>query len=143
MMGNANQKDSAYWAKRRPVPLTEEEATDYVKKDSVQTIRNSKTYVDSVDRKHNRFQPTDVLTGYTYRNSHKKLEIGYKGLSNIFATGFNPVQGWTFSALLQAKLGDAQVGNRSTFSTTFQYGVAEDKQIGRASCRERVESAVA
>lgn len=137
MMGNANQKDSAYWANRRPVPLTEEEATDYVKKDSVQTIRNSKTYVDSVDRKHNRFQPTDVLTGYTYRNSHKKLEIGYKGLSNIFATGFNPVQGWIFSALLQAKLGDAQVGNRSTFSTTFQYGVAEDKLRVQANLLHR------
>src|SRR5690606_14487762 len=71
----ANQKDSSFWATVRPVPLTDEEATDYVRKDSVQTIRNSKTYQDSIDRKHNHFKPTDILVGYSYHNTAMHLEI--------------------------------------------------------------------
>ncbi len=35
----ANKKDSLYWNKIRPVPLTTEELTDYVKKDSIQELK--------------------------------------------------------------------------------------------------------
>ena len=36
--GDANKKDSTYWNKLRPVPLTKEELKDYVKKDSIQNL---------------------------------------------------------------------------------------------------------
>jgi hypothetical protein len=48
---NANKKDTIYWNKNRPIPLTVEESTDYQKKDSIYLIRSSKTYLDSIDKK--------------------------------------------------------------------------------------------
>lgn len=88
----ANKKDSTYWEKLRPVPLTDEEINDYRRKDSIQEIRNSKPYLDSVDAVRNTFNLTDPLFGYTYRNSYKKRRLSLS--SPLFGTHFNTVQGW-------------------------------------------------
>src|SRR5690606_15849912 len=45
-----NKKDSAYWSAHRPLALSEEEALDYVRKDSIRRRRESKSYLDSLDR---------------------------------------------------------------------------------------------
>ncbi|OON71154.1 DUF5686 and carboxypeptidase regulatory-like domain-containing protein [Hymenobacter sp. CRA2] len=69
----ANERDSAYWAQIRPVPLTDEEIKDYHVKDSTEVIRNSKPYQDSLDRLRNKFNPQQfLLVGYTYNNTHRK-----------------------------------------------------------------------
>jgi len=92
---NANKKEDVFWNTIRPVPLTEEEATDYIKKDILQTKKKSKTYLDSIDAKHNKFKITDILGGYSYNNSFKKWSLNYDG--PIMATSFNTVQGWRTS----------------------------------------------
>ena len=74
---NANKKDSVFWNNTRPIPLTKEESVDYIKKDSVYEIRNSKKYLDSIDRKNNKFKILDLIEGYQYANSYKKKTIGY------------------------------------------------------------------
>ncbi|MDX5480924.1 MAG: DUF5686 and carboxypeptidase regulatory-like domain-containing protein [Hymenobacteraceae bacterium] len=69
----ANKRDSAYWAEIRPVPLTQEEVLDYDRKDSLEVIKNSQAYQDSVDRVRNK--PTFgsfLLGGYTYANTYQK-----------------------------------------------------------------------
>lgn len=123
----ANLKDSTFWASMRPMPLTDEEIKDYVQKDSIQAFRTSKEYLDSIDSKQNKFKPLDIIVGYHYQNSHKELQFEYKGLSNIFATGFNPVQGWNFTATVGAKFGRPQIGRYTNVSTLFQYGLADKK----------------
>jgi hypothetical protein len=92
----ANERDSAYWNKIRTIPLTTEEKTDYRKKDSVSSIRNTKRYRDSVDRVHNRFRFMDIFMGYTYNNSSKKLSYSLPG---IITNGvqFNTVEGLNLS----------------------------------------------
>ena len=70
---NANKKDSLYWQEKRPVPLTDAEVKDYIKKDSIQLVRESQPYLDSVDQAENKFKLGDILGGYTYKNSFKKL----------------------------------------------------------------------
>ncbi|MEM9824934.1 MAG: DUF5686 and carboxypeptidase regulatory-like domain-containing protein, partial [Bacteroidota bacterium] len=57
----ANEKDSTYWERVRPIPLTDEEARDYIKKDSLQSIWKSQTYLDSIDRRNNKFKLWDIL----------------------------------------------------------------------------------
>jgi hypothetical protein len=52
---NANKKEDTFWNTIRPVPLTEEETTDYLKKDVLQTKKKSKPYLDSIDSKKNKF----------------------------------------------------------------------------------------
>ncbi|MFD2823861.1 DUF5686 and carboxypeptidase regulatory-like domain-containing protein [Lacinutrix iliipiscaria] len=87
----ANKKDAIFWDTKRPVLLTEEEATDYVKKDSVQTVRKSKKYLDSTDVVSNKFTLGNLL-GYNYQNSYNDWNIGYG--SPLEKIGFNTVQGF-------------------------------------------------
>lgn len=88
----ANKKDSTYWQSVRPVPLTDEEITDYIKKDSIQVIRKSQTYLDSIDNKNNKFKLGNILSGYNYSNTYKNWSTGIT--SPISAISFNTVQGW-------------------------------------------------
>ncbi|AYA38247.1 carboxypeptidase-like regulatory domain-containing protein [Hymenobacter oligotrophus] len=79
-----NERDSAYWAQIRPVPLTDEEKRDYRVKDSTEVVRNSKPYQDSLDRIRNKFDAKSfMLTGYTYNQTHRKEQFYVAPLFNI------------------------------------------------------------
>ena len=91
----ATEKDSVYWNKLRPVPLTIEEVQDYVIKDSIKLLRKSKVYLDSINKKQNKFSFLSPVMGYTFRNSYEKWSISYDGLINDL--GFNTVQGFNTS----------------------------------------------
>jgi hypothetical protein len=90
-----NKKDSTYWDQERPIPLTAEEKTDYKKKEVLAAKRESKTYIDSVDKVNNKFKPiTLVLGGIDLRNRYKKEYYHFDPvLGDIF---FNTVQGFAF-----------------------------------------------
>ena len=89
----ANKKDSTYWNTLRPVPLTDEEFKDYIKKDSIQSLKESKTYLDSVDYKSNKFRFRNLLSGYTYKQSfkNKRLRISspFNGINRNTVQGYN------------------------------------------------------
>ncbi|WP_161890082.1 DUF5686 and carboxypeptidase regulatory-like domain-containing protein [Pontibacter russatus] len=73
----ANERDSAYWAAVRPVPLTQEEVTDYHKKDSLEVIKKSQPYQDSLDGVRNVPSFGNFLVrGYTYSNTYKGRFFG-------------------------------------------------------------------
>ncbi|NDI98191.1 carboxypeptidase-like regulatory domain-containing protein [Flavobacterium sp. LaA7.5] len=124
---DSNKKDSLYWNEMRPVPLTEEEVTDYVKKDSIQTLHTSQTYLDSIDKKNNKFGVFDVIGGYTYRNSFKKWRFSYDGLLGLSNFGFNTVQGWNFNTNLSFSKYDEDTGRSTYLGANFDYGIAEDR----------------
>lgn len=125
MVKDANTKDEAYWKAIRPIPLTLEERQDYIRKDSIQTLRSSPSYIDSLDRKYSKFSFLDVITGYQYRHTPSNFLFEYRGLSNIFSTSFNTVQGWNFNAMMSAKLGRSGRGRYSTGKINFNYGLAD------------------
>src|SRR6185437_2133345 len=56
-----NKKDSAFWENERPIPLTEEEKTDYKNKAVLAKKRESKPYLDSLDKVNNRFSAAKLL----------------------------------------------------------------------------------
>ncbi|HSG68610.1 MAG TPA: DUF5686 and carboxypeptidase regulatory-like domain-containing protein, partial [Bacteroidales bacterium] len=88
---NANNKDSLYWEQNRPIPLTDEERRNYHKEDSLQKIRNSKEYLDSLDRKSNKFRWGNLLGDYTYYRRHDSTS--YTISSPLTTLNFNTVQG--------------------------------------------------
>jgi len=96
---DANKKDTVYWMEMRPVPLTSEESLDYRKKDSIEVIHDSKPFLDSVDKKTNKFKPTDFLFGYSYDNRFKKRTTTFSPL--IENVQFNTVQGWVVAAEME------------------------------------------
>ena len=89
----ANKKDSVYWEQYRPVPLTQEEKIDYARKDSLEDLKQSKEYLRKIDREANKFNPWDLVLGYNYQNSHKKLYVNFmpyiQGLQYNTVEGFN------------------------------------------------------
>jgi hypothetical protein len=93
----ANQKDSLYWQNNRPLPLTNEEFRDYQKKDSVQLVRNSKKYKDSVDQANNRFKLLDPIKGYYWQNSTQNISANYEGVLGFNTINFNTVQGFNLN----------------------------------------------
>lgn len=122
---NANKKDDLYWGKFRPVPLTAEESSDYLKKDILQTKKKSKTYLDSIDAKRNKFHISDAITGYSYENSFQKWEINYKGL--VKGINFNTVQGWNLNTSTGFLKRNEDNRTFTEIKGYFDYGFAEEK----------------
>lgn len=119
---DANKRDSSYWETMRLVPLTVEEIKDYSFKDSIRTIRESKTYLDSIDRKSNKGTIGKIfLTGYTYTQRYKKQSFSITPL--LQNVQFNTVEGLAaFTKLDYTK----RYENRKSFSigTVTHYGFA-------------------
>ena len=120
----ANKKDSLYWNKIRPVPLTKEEVTDYVKKDSIQLVRESKPYLDSVDRARNKFKLGNLL-GYTYQNSHKDYSFGFD--IPITESSFNTVQGWNANANIFYRKSYDEFRRYFSATANINYGFSDDR----------------
>ena len=124
---NANKKEDSYWTTNRQVPLSEEEVTNYYRKDSISTVRNSQKYMDSIDAKTNKFKIQNILTGYTYKNSFKKSRFNYDGLLNIGSISFNTVQGYNMNSGFSYTKYNEENGKYTSLSSTFNYGFAEDR----------------
>jgi hypothetical protein len=91
-----NKKDTAYWEQERPIPLTGEERTDYKKKDVLAKKRESKPYLDSLDRVHNKFRTAGLLFGgINLRDRYKKEYYHFDAIPNTLL--FNTVQGIAFN----------------------------------------------
>ena len=128
---DANKKDSTFWQKNRPVELLEKEKNDYAKKDSIQKVRDSKTYKDSIDRKNNKFKLLDPLTGYSHQNSITKNYWGFKGFG-LSGVHFNTVQGFNIST-------GVYYTNRDSINPQSRYWRADvDASYGRADERIRI-----
>lgn len=96
---DANRQNTEYWEKIRPIPLTEIEMRDYEKRDSLMVVKESKSYLDSLDRVTNRFDVINLLTGYAWRSRYRKSEFAVSSiLENI---QFNTVEGWNAGLKLQ------------------------------------------
>ena len=125
----ANEKDTMFWNQIRPVPLTEEETVDYVKKDSIRELRETKPYMDSLDRKENKPEWGDLIFGYTWRNSWKRNEITLETPINTFQ--YNLVQGMKLSlGLSYTKYLDKNKGKSLVTGGRIAYGLADEKLRG-------------
>lgn len=122
----ANEKDTAYWNLTRPVPLTVEELVDYVKKDSIRELRETKPYMDSIDRKENKPEWGDLLFGYTWQNSWKRHSITLETPINSFQ--YNLVQGVKLSlGLNYTKYLDKNKGKMVQTGGRVAYGLADKR----------------
>jgi hypothetical protein len=128
---NANKKDNDFWNTIRPVPLTIEESNDYIKKDILQAKKKSQVYLDSIDKKKNKFSPLDIIMGYSYGNSFKKWSASYEGL--LTGIGFNTVQGWKINSGLTFSKIDKEKRTYTRFNTDFDYGFSEKKLRANAN----------
>ena len=122
---DSNKKEDSFWNAIRPIPLTIEESTDYVKKDSIQTLRNSKKYLDSIDKKENKFSVIQMLTGYSFSNSYKNTSLKYDGFLKSFQ--FNTVQGYILQTGFSYNKNNKEDRTYTNLRASFNYGLAEQK----------------
>lgn len=128
----SNERALEYWKKIRPVPLTEEEDSDYTRKDSLEEVRSTKEYQDSLSRASNRFKPLDILLGYNYRNFYHKLSIQLTPLFEMVQ--YNTIEGWNIR--LGADLNKEFDGGRLLqFSPMFRYGTSNGHFNAHAKLR--------
>ena len=124
----SNKKDSVFWKTNRPIPLTSEESNDYIRKDSIYKVRNSKKYLDSTDNIGNKFKIVKIISGYTYRNTSKKYTLGYDGLVDFSSLSFNTVQGFNFdTGFSYTKWDEDEKGKSTSISTKFNFGFSDDR----------------
>jgi len=91
-----NKKDSAFWENERPIPLTEEEKTDYKNKAVLAKKRESKSYLDSLDKVNNRFNAGKLFLG-GYRHSDRYRHEYYDLDPGSTSVRFNTVQGFAIN----------------------------------------------
>ncbi|MFD2286433.1 carboxypeptidase-like regulatory domain-containing protein [Pedobacter petrophilus] len=87
-----NKKDSMYWSNNRPIPLTPDEKLNYVKKDSIAKLKESKKYLDSLERDNNNFSVGKLLMrGHTINDRYDKEYYSFDAIRrSIF---YNTVEG--------------------------------------------------
>ncbi|RKE95106.1 DUF5686 and carboxypeptidase regulatory-like domain-containing protein [Ichthyenterobacterium magnum] len=128
----ANKKDSTFWETIRPVPLTQEEISDYIKKDSIQVVRKSQVYLDSIDTKNNKFKLGNIISGYNYANTYKNWNAGIT--SPISAINFNTVQGWNGNIGAYYRKGlDEDYKRYISLRGTVNYGFSDKRLRGSIS----------
>ncbi len=120
-----NERDTAYWATVRPVPLSAEERVDYRKKDSSEVIRNSRPYQDSLDRKRNELSASRLLlSGYRYSQTYRKRSWFVPAIFN--EAQYNTVEGYVLQA--QATYNQRTDDRRFlTLTPTLRYGFSNEQ----------------
>ncbi len=122
----ANTQTQEFWDSLRPIPLTQEESVDYVRKDSLEKLWESKTWLDSVDRENNKFTLLNLLGGYTYDNSFRNNSFTFE--SPLTSVQFNTVQGWNADIGLNYYKGYDDYNDRwLRLDSRFQYGFSDNR----------------
>ena len=120
-----NKNDTAYWNSERPLPLTDEEKTDYKKKEILAKKRESKPYLDSLDRETNKVTPGGLmLTGVNIINRYKRefYHIDPLATSLLFNTVEGPVLNYGMSFRKQA---DSNSNKRISLGANVRYGFSD------------------
>ncbi len=119
---NALKRDSAFWNQTRPIPLTYEEQRDYIKKDSLQKIWNSKPYMDSTDKVNNKLTAFKFFTGFTHHNTYKRITWTYPSPLSTFR--FNAVEGFKISLNIKWEKADTLLKKWSV-EPVLEYGFSD------------------
>ena len=98
---SSNKKSKQYWDTTRPVPLSPEEQTDYIKKDSLEKVRSAPAYLDSLDKIHNKITPMKLFfTGLDYEKQKRKITAHLQPLATSL-DNINTVEGIALTTNLQ------------------------------------------
>lgn len=91
---SSNKKTLHYWDSIRPVPLLAAEAKDYVKKDSLEQLRKSPKYLDSLDKRRNKITFGKlVLTGQNFEKEKRKENLSFDPLIWLTGLYYSSVEG--------------------------------------------------
>jgi len=123
-----NKKDSTYWKNNRPIPLTIDEKINYIKKDSIAKLKESKPYLDSLEKENNKFGIGKLLLrGYSINDRFDKKYYTFDPvLKSVFyntVEGFGFKYGVTYRKVLENR-------RQYTIRPEIRYGFSNHKLTG-------------
>jgi len=120
---SSNKKTADYWNERRPLPLMQEEVSDYRRKDSLELVRKDPRYLDSLDKRRNKISPAGILLlGQTFTKSKKRSSVTVPAL--LEQVNFNPAEALVINTGFSwvKRLDSASASRRSIeIAPTFRY----------------------
>lgn len=131
----ANEKGEEFWEQVRTVPLTALERKDYVIKDSIEVIKESQVYKDSIDRKNNKFAARNLLYGYRYRNTTKEYALDFQ--SPLTAVQYNTVEGYLIDYKIEFEKWSRDKGSRLGIRWNNRYGFYSQKYYTKVGASYR------
>jgi hypothetical protein len=134
----SNKKSNNYWDSIRPVPLTKAENRDYEFKDSLEDVRESKSYLDSLDKKRNRLKATDLITGYNWKNSYHRIEFNIS--SPLMGFHFNTVEGIVLSETFSFEKFYKEKKARTNANLSMRYGFSDGRFYIKGGVSHRFNS---
>ncbi|PWG81639.1 DUF5686 and carboxypeptidase regulatory-like domain-containing protein [Pararcticibacter amylolyticus] len=92
---DVNKFDDDWWARNRPVPLTQEEENNYATQETVNDNQDDKAYARGLEKESNKFKPLRyVLAGQRFDNvADNSFWYIYPLHKTVF---YNTVEGWGF-----------------------------------------------
>lgn len=122
----AYDKDSTYWALRRPIPLTDREEKGYKVQDSLAVEQRKRETGDTLDIG-KKFKIYDLVLGNNYNLGNDNY---FRIKMNLASIRFNTVDGWNFKyAVSYFKRFDQD--KRLEITPVFRYAFARDKGSGK------------
>jgi hypothetical protein len=125
----ATKRDSTYWQRIRPVPLTEMEVKGYQRADSL--ARVSAEEKDSLENigvnKEGRFNWLSIIGGGSYEIADKQY-LAHSAIWDRF--NFNPVEGFNLNVDLSYAISKK---NRFAFTLTPRYAFSRKELTGKAN----------
>jgi hypothetical protein len=117
----SNKRPRTYWDSTRTIALLPEEKIDYAKKDSLEKLRESMSYLDSLDRIQNKITWFGLMVnGQTISRRSKRLSFSYDPL--LKSISYNTVEGLSLQAsgTFRKSLNNEK---RISFTPVIRYGV--------------------
>jgi len=134
---SSTKMTAAYWQENRPLVLQQDEVEDYLKKDSLEQKRKDPKYLDSLDRKANRFSPVQfLLVGQAFSKRKKRLTVQLPSL--LETVQFNTVEGLVidFKPTVVKRLDSSVYGSRTlAVVTNLRYGFSNKQFSPSAEVR--------
>lgn len=125
-----NKKDSLFWLNNRPIPLTLEERKDYSRKDSIEAVKTSSYYLDSVEKEKNKIGAFNLITGFTINKRATGRRYQFEPLYKSVL--YNTVEGF---AIKPAITYTKNLGNRRYYDirAEVRYGFSNNLLTGNIS----------
>lgn len=123
-----NRKDSSFWANNRPIPLTQDEAVNYVRKDSLAKLKESKYYLDSLEKENNKFGIGKLLLrGVSINDRYNKRYFTFDPV--LRTINYNTVEGFVIKYGVNYR---KDFANRRSYNLRpeLRYGFANQKLTG-------------
>lgn len=127
----ANKKDTQYWNGTRTIVLTEEENKHYKKSDSVYAAHHTPEYLDSMDRRRNKFKISKLFFGgYSYSKYNDTIRKSFNMSTIPFSIGYNTVEGMFINYRLSWYKYNANTRKYTYVVPLIRYGFVNENLSG-------------